>query len=84
MRLERRLSKVKALLELRESELQRLVVAGEVDSGVASIYREAQGLQAESELGQRKREMMALIFEANQELQRKLASGPNLDTPGDR
>ncbi len=72
-RLERRLAKVKALLEAKEGELRqaRRRSSAEQEQGVASKYREVQGLYGTGSLVERKRKMMQRIFEANLELQKR-------------
>jgi len=68
--LERRLTKLKDLLDVAEGELAHLASIKGVDAGIASIYRTVQGLsQSESQFAQKK-EMLSLIFEANLELQK--------------
>jgi len=69
--LERRISKLVAQLGVTESELQRIALLKNVDLGIASIYREPQGLGAESHV-QRKREMMKEIFTANFQMKRDI------------
>ncbi len=70
--LQRRLAKVKGLLQEREDQLRRLDSAGGVEVGLASIYREVQGIVDKGPEAERKRELMTSIFEANQELHEKL------------
>lgn len=70
--LSRRLSKVSELLELREEELRRLVATGRVAPGIASLYREVQGLDEDSPHAETKREMMKAIFDANLVLQDRI------------
>lgn len=69
--LERRIGKLVAQLGVTESELQRIALLKNVDLGIASIYREPQGLGAESHV-QRKREMMTEIFTANFQMKRDI------------
>ena len=82
--LQRRLDKLRRLLELRESELGRLAAAGEIEPGLASIYRTVQGLEGDDETVRRKREMMARIFDANLQLQLKLRAGEHFGGPSGR
>lgn len=70
--LQRRLAKVKGLLQEREDQLRRLDAAAGGDKGLASIYREVQGIGDTEPDAERKRELMTSIFDANQELHRKL------------
>lgn len=70
--LERRISKLTRNLELTEDELKRMSLLKDVDVGVASIYRDVQGLNADSESREAKKHMMANIFEANLELQTQI------------
>lgn len=71
-RLERRLRKVSDLLDTREEELRKLVEAGRVDTGLASIYREVEGIRDDSPMAETKKDMMSTIFEANRKLQSRL------------
>ncbi len=74
--LERRISKLTHALGVTEEELQRIAAMKGVDLGVASIYRNVQGLSDESADKERKKEMMKTIFQANFELKKHLTSGP--------
>ena len=74
--LERRISKLTHALGVTEEELQRIAAMKGVDLGVASIYRNVQGLSDESADKERKKEMMKTIFQANFELKKHLSSGP--------
>jgi diguanylate cyclase (GGDEF)-like protein len=69
--LERRISKLVAQLGVTEAELKRIAQLKNVDLGIASIYREVQGLGPESQV-QRKREMMKEIFTANFHMKREI------------
>jgi diguanylate cyclase (GGDEF)-like protein len=69
--LERRISKLVGQLGVTEAELQRIALLKNVDLGIASIYREPQGLGPESHV-QRKREMMKEIFTANFQMKRDI------------
>ena len=66
--LERRISKLHALLAESESELQRARDGASVDAGVASIYDRVQGLAGEEGARERKGALMSAIFAANLEL----------------
>jgi len=70
--LERRITKLTHILGITEEELRRVAALKGIDLGVASIYREVQGLSAEAENAERKREMMKTIFEANFALKKTL------------
>jgi len=72
--LERRLTKLRGLLEAQEVDLRRAVSEGQVDSGWSSCYRGVQGLDRDDPGAELKREMLAQIFEANQELQTRIAA----------
>ena len=67
--LNRRLDMVRALLEEREDELRGLLAVKAVDPGLASEYREVQGLEDGARHAALKRQLMAAIFEANLVLQ---------------
>jgi diguanylate cyclase (GGDEF)-like protein len=71
--LERRVAKLRDLLDQSETALGDLAATKGVEAGIASIYRTVQGLQPD-EKGQKK-EMLSLIFEANLELQKKKKPG---------
>ena len=66
--LKRRIFKLMASLERTEEEIARMERLGEVDEGVASIYRTVQGLGPGSSAADQKRAMLAGIFQANCEL----------------
>ncbi len=66
--LERRIGKLTCSLEATEDELRRMALLREVDSGIASVYRTVQGLDAGQADATSKRDMMSAIFEANMEL----------------
>jgi len=69
--LQRRVNKLTRSLGLTEEELNRIRVLKNIDPGLASIYREVQGLSVEDAHAELKRELMARIFEANLDLQKK-------------
>jgi diguanylate cyclase (GGDEF)-like protein len=73
--LERRVTKLRELLDTTETELARIADAKGIDAGVASIYRTVQGLRGDERGFEQKKEMLSLIFEANLELQKKKRSG---------
>lgn len=73
--LERRISKLTQLLSMTEDELRRLIDAKSIDPGVASIYKNVQGLTDEAANRELKKALMARIFQANLELKQQLSSG---------
>lgn len=68
--LERRIGKLKSLLDQAEVELHATARRKGVEEGVASIYRTVQGLSQGDGDFERKREALTLIFEANAKLQK--------------
>ncbi|RMH02551.1 MAG: hypothetical protein D6702_08585 [Planctomycetota bacterium] len=70
-RAERRIARLAASLETAERNLRRLSEARSLDPGLASIYREVQGLADEDDLADLKREMLVKIFEANLRLRQR-------------
>jgi hypothetical protein len=71
--LERRIAKLVASLEANESLLESVIVAKAGDPGVASRYREVQGLDEHASEYSRRAAIMERIFEANVELQKQVA-----------
>lgn len=71
--LRRRVAKLSATLGLNEEELARLRGVGISDDGVASIYRDVQGLSEEDAQAEVKKALMRGIFEANLDLRRRTA-----------
>jgi diguanylate cyclase (GGDEF)-like protein len=71
--LERRIAKLTHVLGITEDELRRVAAMKNIDLGVASIYRNVQGLSDETSQKEKKREMMREIFQANFELKKRLA-----------
>lgn len=69
--LKRRISKLNESLSEAESRLGVMASAKSADDGIASIYREVQGLSPGTGDRERKRELMAGIFAANLALQKK-------------
>ncbi|WP_145201526.1 hypothetical protein [Planctomycetes bacterium Poly30] len=63
--LERRITKLSALLGETEDALRRIRAGKRVDPGVSSIYDEVQGLGPEDEQFEQKSELMRSLFEAN-------------------
>ncbi|MGD2018416.1 MAG: diguanylate cyclase [Planctomycetota bacterium] len=71
LQLNRRIAKLTRSLESTEEEIARLRAAGSQDEGVASVYREVQGLESGDTRSDLKRELMGEIFKANLDLQAK-------------
>jgi diguanylate cyclase (GGDEF)-like protein len=69
--LERRIARLSHNLGLTEEQLQRAIEMQSMDPGVASLYHETQGLSDGSSDTELKKDMMAAIYEANIELQKK-------------
>lgn len=69
LQLNRRIEKLTRSLETTEAEVARLRSAGVEDTGVASVYREVQGLDSGENRADLKRELMGEIFKANLDLQ---------------
>lgn len=72
--LERRLAKMARLMERRDSELLSGAARPAVDDGVASIYRDVQGIEGVTEEGRQKKALMSRIFEANLKLRERVTS----------
>ncbi len=70
--LERRIQKLTHSLGMTESELKRALAAKNVDPGVASLYRNVQGLSADDVQQELKKELMSKIFQANLELRKQI------------
>lgn len=71
--LERRIAKLVAQLTETEEKLVRISRMKDVDPGLASIYREAQGIDAADRARAHKTALLEKIFVANQELQQAIA-----------
>jgi hypothetical protein len=63
--LERRIQKLAATLQQNERELLRAGQAASIDPGISSLFRSVQGVTGVDSEAQRKRELMAAIFEQN-------------------
>jgi len=74
--LERRIAKLVSSLEANESLLESVVVARAGDPGVASQYREVQGLASSATERTRRAAIMEQIFEANVDLQKGIVKEP--------
>ena len=70
-KLRRRISKLSDSLGMTEEELKRAYALKSVDAGLSSIYREVQGLSADDDEYEAKRDLMSSIFEANISLQKR-------------
>ncbi len=70
--LERRVTKLKEMLDATEEELARLVQEKSADPGLSSIYRTVQGLAPGAKDYGKKRELLTVIYRANLELLRQL------------
>jgi hypothetical protein len=68
--LERRIGKMTDALEQNEQRMAEVLAMKDVDSGVASVYREVQGLNSSARSYQKKKELMSEIFKANLALQK--------------
>ncbi|MFO0982664.1 MAG: hypothetical protein U1E76_13180, partial [Planctomycetota bacterium] len=75
--LERRIDKLKSALADAEGMVERLrsVKAAQVDDGVASIYREVQGLSDKEPEFKRKKGLLEEIFKLNMELKDLVGNG---------
>ncbi len=81
--LERRLDKLKSELLEMEVAMERLAAQNQ-NSGLASIYREIQGLNRLDKGYAKKKSLLQCIFESNLKLQSRLASGSAGPRPGKR
>ncbi len=72
--LERRVHKLTASLGLTEKELVKVAAMKNIDLGVSSIYGSVQGLTADTENLEQKKEMLKNIFVANLALREQTAS----------
>ena len=68
--LQRRIAKLTQHLGLTEEEVRRLRAMKNVEDGIASVFRDVQGISAADAEAAIKRELMQAIFEANLDLQR--------------
>ena len=69
--LQRRIAKLTGSLETTEQEITRLRSLKGVEDGVASVYRDVQGLESSDARSEMKDELMGEIFRANLHLQGK-------------
>ena len=63
-------------LGMTEAELQRVLAQRAGDSGVASVYKNVQGLSPTAVQAELKKALMSKIFEANVELRRQIGAQP--------
>mgnify|MGYP003574496075 CR=1 FL=1 len=71
--LERRLEKMVRLLDDRDREIISIAGHRQVEeTGVASIYRDVQGVQGRGKEAKQRKEFMSRIFEANLKLQERV------------
>ena len=70
--LQRRIHKLNESLGQTEKRLQQVAATRQVEQGISSVYREVQGVGAEDQHQERKKELMAEIFKANLALQQTL------------
>lgn len=71
--LQRRIGKLNETLGHTERRLLEVAAMKNLDGGISSIYREVQGVGGEDTHAAKKKELMAEIFKANLELQKKRA-----------
>lgn len=69
--LQRRIAKLTHSLGITEGEIARLQSSPDVEAGVASLYRNVQGLSAQDARAELKKDLMSAIFEANMNMKRK-------------
>lgn len=68
--LERRMAKLKTRLASAEDELRGALEGRELEPGIASIYRQAQGIERSTAQYQKKKGLMDVIFQANLKIQK--------------
>ena len=73
--LQRRIKKLNENLAATEHRLQHVAALKMVDGGISSIYRDVQGLDMNELHATKKKELMAEIFKANLQLQKRGAGG---------
>jgi diguanylate cyclase (GGDEF)-like protein len=71
-RLEVRVNELRRLLGASEEELGRMVREKSVDPGMASIFKSVQGLDPAEQNYKKKKELLAVLYEANVELLKEL------------
>ncbi len=73
--LQRRIKKLNDNLVVTEQRLQLVAAQKNVDGGISSVYREVQGVAGGDGQGEKKKELMSGIFQANLKLQKKAQGG---------
>ena len=74
--LERRIHKLTSTLTQTEQQLLTALNSTKVEEGISSIYREVQGISETDVFFQKKKGLMASIFEANLALHDEIKKGP--------
>lgn len=69
--LQRRITKLGNTLNETETKLTKITAIKTVDTGISSIYREVQGVDKGVDHSDKKKELMANLFMANLELQKR-------------
>ena len=77
--LERRVAKLGEMLERTEGQLRRVLAGGGGEEGVASIYKEVQGLDADENDAEHKRDLLKAVFDANMRMKRMIDEGETAD-----
>jgi hypothetical protein len=70
--LQRRIEKLTQALDTTEHRLRQVAALKNIDDGISSIYRDVQGLNAESSDYGKRKELMAALFQANMRLQKRV------------
>lgn len=70
--LEARVEELRRMLDASEQELERMIREKSVDPGLASLYRGVQGLDPGAQNYAQKKELLAVIYQANVDLLREL------------
>jgi diguanylate cyclase (GGDEF)-like protein len=70
--LERRVGRLREMLDASEDELARMVEEKSLDPGMASVYRTVQGLDPGDRNYAQKKELLSVMYEANVELLKRL------------
>jgi len=70
--LEERVGELRRMLDASEGELERMIREKSVDPGLASLYRGVQGLDVGERNFAQKKELLAVIYQANVDLLREL------------
>ncbi|HEX6811817.1 MAG TPA: hypothetical protein VF384_09370 [Planctomycetota bacterium] len=73
--LQRRIKKLTDTLQQTEQRLQQVAATKNIEAGISSLYRDVQGVSSDDALAIKKTELMAEIFRANLELQKKSTNG---------